>query len=318
MADIITTLHKKGENTVNVYPNIKIENIPTPSITQDKIANGSVGSNQLENSSVSTAKIASSAVSSAKILNGAVTTYKISDGAVTTDKLANGAVDNSKLASNAVSTSNIVDGSVNANKIADGAVTTDKISNGAVDSSKLADSSVTSSKILPDSINGTHIQADSIDGDKLTGSARKLIYGLLDTYLIYVGNDNEDFYVLLGTTTAKHLGYYSREDIDHALNFDKPQSSYTNTDLDILALIIEGFITTKTTYGQQTPYKIKVGEYEIQLTGSNDIYTVYFYQDGVGALFNLRFDISTHTITSFVNTNYIYLELSELVSLLNY
>lgn len=201
MADIITTLHKKGENTVNVYPNIKSENIPSASITQDKIANGSVGSNQLENSSVSTAKIASSAVSSAKILNGAVTTYKIADGAVTTDKLANGAVDNSKLASNAVSASNIVDGSVNTNKIADGTVTKIKLSN----------------------------------------DLQTILTNLNKKYNFYFSNQTGSIEVYAGTFTASDIfESYSSAQIAHAFNFNRNQIDYTEDDLIILSEFING------------------------------------------------------------------------------
>lgn len=117
MSDIITTLHKKGDNTVNVYPNIKNENIPSASITQDKLANGSVGTNQLVANAVTSAKIASSAVTSAKIASGAVTNTKIENGAVTTDKLANGAVDNTKISPNSIATSQIINNAVTYSKL---------------------------------------------------------------------------------------------------------------------------------------------------------------------------------------------------------
>lgn len=117
MSDIITTLHKKGDNTINVYPNIKNENIPSASITGDKLANGSVGTNQLVANAVTSAKIASSAVTASKIATGAVSNTKIEDGAVTTAKLANGSVSNSKLASNAVSTSNIINEAITYGKL---------------------------------------------------------------------------------------------------------------------------------------------------------------------------------------------------------
>lgn len=117
MSDIITTLHKKGDNTINVYPNIKNENIPSASITGDKLANGSVGTNQLLANAVTSAKIASNAVTNGKLANGAVGNTKIEDGAVTTAKLANGSVSNSKLSSNSVSTSNIVNGAVTTSKL---------------------------------------------------------------------------------------------------------------------------------------------------------------------------------------------------------
>ena len=120
MADIITTLHKKGDNTVNVYPNIKGENIPSASITQDKLANGSVGTNQIVANAVTSAKIANNAVTASKIASNAVTNTKIEDGAVTTSKLANGAVDNSKIATGAISNSHIQDGTIMHQKLSSG------------------------------------------------------------------------------------------------------------------------------------------------------------------------------------------------------
>lgn len=57
MSEILQTLRKKNDTSVEVYPNIKRDNIPSDAIT------------------------------TAKILDGAVTTAKINDGSVTTAKL---------------------------------------------------------------------------------------------------------------------------------------------------------------------------------------------------------------------------------------
>lgn len=67
MSEILQTLRKKNDTSVEVYPNIKSDNIPADAIT--------------------TAKILDGAITTAKINDGAVTTAKINDGAVTTDKL---------------------------------------------------------------------------------------------------------------------------------------------------------------------------------------------------------------------------------------
>lgn len=77
MSEVITTLHKKGDNTVDVYPNIKSDNIPNDAVTEDKILNGSVTTN----------KIADDSITEDKILDGAVTTDKIADSSVTFNKL---------------------------------------------------------------------------------------------------------------------------------------------------------------------------------------------------------------------------------------
>lgn len=67
MSEILQTLRKKNDTSVEVYPNIKSDNIPADAIT--------------------TAKILDGAVTTAKLNDGSVTTAKINDGAVTNDKL---------------------------------------------------------------------------------------------------------------------------------------------------------------------------------------------------------------------------------------
>lgn len=117
MSEIITTLHKKGDSTVNVYPNIKASNIPNNAITSSKINDGAVTNPKIADGAVGESKIIDGSVTSPKIYTGAVTTDKLANGAVTSDKLATGSVDNIKLASNSVGSSNIIDGSVNGNKL---------------------------------------------------------------------------------------------------------------------------------------------------------------------------------------------------------
>lgn len=277
MSDIITTLHKKGDNTVNVYPNIKNENIPSTSITQDKLANSSVGTTQLEASSVTTAKIASNAVTNGKLANGAVGNTKIEDGAVTTAKLANGAVSNAKLASNAVTSSNIVDGSVTFSKIAN----------------------------------------NSITPDKLSATMKNIYDRLLTTYLVYAGNSFDVNYVLIGTTTIKTLNLYTSAELDNALDFDKATSSdFTNTDLDILALLVDGFIYNKRTYGMLKPYYITIEDhFNIALnTNNGDNYEITMALTG-SIVYRLNFTLSTHTITTYTydGSNYPYISISQLI-----
>lgn len=67
MSEILQTLRKKNDTSVEVYPNIKSDNIPANAVT--------------------TAKILDGAVTTAKIGDGSVTTAKIGDGAVTLDKV---------------------------------------------------------------------------------------------------------------------------------------------------------------------------------------------------------------------------------------
>ena len=50
MSEIITTLHKKDDTTVDVYPNIKGDNIPSGAITTAKINDGAVTYDKLSES----------------------------------------------------------------------------------------------------------------------------------------------------------------------------------------------------------------------------------------------------------------------------
>ena len=141
MPEIITTLHKKGDSTIDVYPNIKASNIPNNAITSSKINTGAV----------TNPKIADSSIGESKIIDGSVTSAKIYTGAVTTDKINNGAVTTSKLD----------DASVTTTKINDSAVTTAKINNGAVTSDKINNLTKLTGVVLVN--NGTALEVDDIE-----------------------------------------------------------------------------------------------------------------------------------------------------------
>lgn len=147
MSDLIKTLHKKGDNTVNVYPNIKSENIPDDAITTSKIINNAITTSKIANSSITYSKLASNSVTSVKIESGAVTNSKLGAGSVTSDKISSEAITTAKLF--------------------DRAVTTSKIENGAVTTDKLANYSVTNAKISPNAITNSEIANGSIDNDKI-------------------------------------------------------------------------------------------------------------------------------------------------------
>lgn len=97
MSDTITTLKKKGDSSINIYPNIKRDNIP----------NGGVSSSKIEDLAITTAKINDLAITTAKIQNQAVETSKIKDSAVTTDKIADSSVTSNKIANYSVTESKI-------------------------------------------------------------------------------------------------------------------------------------------------------------------------------------------------------------------
>lgn len=107
MSEIITTLHDKQDNTIDIYPNIKKENIP--------------------NNAIETAKINDSAVTRAKINNGAINTAKIDDGAITNDKIALATITNDKLANATITGSKIAVGTISDNNIGDGTISVNKL-----------------------------------------------------------------------------------------------------------------------------------------------------------------------------------------------
>ena len=107
MSDTITTLKKKGDSSINIYPNIKRDNIP----------NGGVSTSKIEDLAITTAKINDLAITTAKIQNQAVETSKIKDSAVTSDKIADASVTSNKIANNSVTASKIPDNSITQSKL---------------------------------------------------------------------------------------------------------------------------------------------------------------------------------------------------------
>lgn len=109
MSDLIKTLHKKGDNTVNVYPNIKSENIPDNAITTAKINDNAITTAKISDASISTNKLQNGVVTTNKILAGAVTYSKLAYGAVTTDRIADGAVTNTEIANGTIEPTKLAD-----------------------------------------------------------------------------------------------------------------------------------------------------------------------------------------------------------------
>ena len=96
MSEVITTLNKKGDRSVEIYPNIKEANIPTGAVTTGKLADGAVTTGKLADGAVTTGKIDDGAVTAVKIADGAITSLKIGTGAVTESRIANGSITASK------------------------------------------------------------------------------------------------------------------------------------------------------------------------------------------------------------------------------
>ena len=262
MSKIHTTLHKKDDSSVKIYPNIESENIPDSSITTAKILDGAVTSSKLADNSVTANKINDGAVTTAKINDGAVTTNKINDASVTTSKIANASVTNEK--------------------IADGSINNAKINNGAVNYSKLASDITT----LFDKINRTF----------------NLFVGVGTTSPKYFGN----------TTLSSLWNNYTNEEINEALNFDKLQNEYTNTDLDIIALIIDGLYTSNDINGDYD----SAGYGDVRLIVRKTSLTNYqiYYDENNVSQFKMEFDSSTHTIIDYTNTKILHLTLKKAIN----
>lgn len=118
MSDLIKTLHKKGDTSTNIYPNIKRDNIPTHAINNDKLDVYAVGTNNINDLAVTTAKL----------MDECVTTTKISDLAVTRSKIGYEAVGEDEIGEKQVKTYHLADECVTEDKLYNGAVTTDKLS----------------------------------------------------------------------------------------------------------------------------------------------------------------------------------------------
>lgn len=119
MSEIITTLHNSTDTSIDVYPNIKAENIPSHSITNDYLALATVDTQYITDEAVTTDKIEDSAVTASKLGTYAVTTAKIYDEAVTTAKIADSAVTTAKIASGAIIEDLIDDAAVTMDKLND-------------------------------------------------------------------------------------------------------------------------------------------------------------------------------------------------------
>lgn len=275
MSEIITTLHKKGDSTVDVYPNIKASNIPNNAITASKINSGAVTNPKLADSSVGESKIIDGSVTSAKIYTGAVTTDKINAGAVTTAKLATGSVDNTKLASNSVATSNIINSAVTSLKINDGAITLDKLDD-------------TLSAVINAVMNRT--------------------------YLFYIGDSNDTNLVLGGSfIVSDYMQEFSVSDINSAFDFDKAITDYTTNDLEILTEFVNG-ISDKgfnQSLSGLAKCEIKVNEHTFTIkVNSSTSYEIKYANDQGVTRFDLEWNPQTFTVTNYVNDDYIYININ--------
>ena len=360
MSEVFETLKKKSDTSVEVYPNIKNQNIPNGAVTTDKIADDNVTTSKIADGSVTSAKINDGAVTGSKIADGSVGISKLADGSVSSSKILNSAVTTDKINTQAVTTTKIADGSVTSVKIADNnvntnningkAVTTAKLDDGAVTYPKIADGSVSDVKIATKGVKSTNIDDKAVTWDKIHDEAVKtakldnkavttaklddeavtnaklglgsvgyinldttLMYRLdmiMNTHQIVIGDNNDNYLVNFGTTTlAEDFYTYSQSEIADALDFDKAQADYTTTDLQILKYIIDGI--HKNVLGSYSVTRI-YNDYEFTIGIISSNYIIRMKHNG-NTTFELQFN-SSLSITSYINTGFVYINLISLIN----
>lgn len=62
MSDVITNLHPKDDNTINLRPNIVSDNIPSNAVTTDKINDAAVTTDKINDAAITSTKIADGSV----------------------------------------------------------------------------------------------------------------------------------------------------------------------------------------------------------------------------------------------------------------
>ena len=217
------------------------------------------------------------------------------------ENIPNNSVDGSKLKSNSITSGKLANSSVTNAKINDGAVTSDKLANNSVTNAKINDGAVTSSKIA----DGT------IQLSNLCPSIVKSLLCLDYTYLLYMGNEYDtDYTFICSTTISNVINDYSQSDISSALDFDKNQADYTSTDLAILKLIIDGFGEGLSNNRQS----VKNDSYIFSIYKSANYYVIQVTDWLDNVVFKLSFNGSTYTITEYINTEYIYIDLVKLIN----
>ena len=120
MSEIFKTLQDKANPSIEVYPNIKGDNIPTGAITTPKIADGAITTSKLSDNSITTDKLNNNAVTTQKINDGAITSAKIQDLSITTSKMQDAIITPDKIINEAITTAKVQDGAITMNKLSFG------------------------------------------------------------------------------------------------------------------------------------------------------------------------------------------------------
>lgn len=195
---------------------------------------------------------------------------------------------------------------IKAENIPASAINTSKLEDGAVTESKIADGSVTTAKITN----------NAITTNKLTNELYQLMMSYAFTYLIYVGDNNDNFFGFFATTTlSSDINNYTNAERGNAIEFDKPNTSdYSVTDLAILKIIIDGI--NSLTYDAESQYsqiELRHDNFYIQI-GKDDLsrYHILLVESGV-TKYELIFDENLNII-SLYHDGYIYMQLLKLVN----
>ena len=195
---------------------------------------------------------------------------------------------------------------IKAENIPASAINTSKLEDGAVTESKIADGSVTTAKITN----------NAITTNKLTNELYQLMMSYAFTYLIYVGDNNDNFFGFFATTTlSSDINNYTNAERGNAIEFDKPNTSdYSVTDLAILKIIIDGI--NSLTYDAKSQYsqiELRHDNFYIQI-GKDDLsrYHILLVESGV-TKYELIFDENLNII-SLYHDGYIYMQLLKLVN----
>lgn len=190
MSDIITTLHPENDETVNLYPNIKKDNIPDGSIDRTKLDNTVNGIldniGELHPSGVDTSTNILTFTEDKGIYIGTDTGHwyywngtqyadggvyqavQIADNSVTTSKIVDNAVTTSKIVDDAVTTAKILNYSITTDKLGFSSVTNSRIKDNDIDASvKLRDASITTNKLNTGCVNSSKLADDSVYTSKI-------------------------------------------------------------------------------------------------------------------------------------------------------
>ena len=195
---------------------------------------------------------------------------------------------------------------IKAENIPASAINTSKLEDGAVTESKIADGSVTTAKITN----------NAITTNKLTNELYQLMMSYAFTYLIYVGDNNDNFFGFFATTTlSSDINNYTNAERGNAIEFDKPNTSdYSVTDLAILKIIIDGI--NSLTYDAESQYsliELRHDNYYIQI-GKDSLsrYHIMLVDSGT-TKYELIFDENLNIITLY-HDGYIYMQILKLVN----